>query len=53
MAGKPFRCVIGFHSYIREHPRDERLHGPNTAEVCRLCGKRLGAPDVPPAVLGS
>ena len=51
MAARPIRCVLGLHSYVREHPRDER---PSLAsgEVCRLCGKHRGAPGIPPAVLG-
>jgi hypothetical protein len=52
MADKPFRCVLGFHSYVREHPRDERLSG-QSGEVCRLCGRHRGASGIPPAVLGS
>jgi len=51
MADKPFRCVLGLHSYVREHPRDERLSAPS-GEVCRLCGKHRGAPGIPTAVLG-
>jgi hypothetical protein len=51
MTGKPFRCKVALHSYVREHPPDERLHGPG-AEVCRLCGKRRGAPDIPLSMLG-
>jgi hypothetical protein len=52
MAGKPFRCMVGLHAYVREHPPDERVHGP-VGEVCRLCGKHRGASGIPPAVLGS
>ena len=52
MADKPFRCALGFHSYVREHPREERPSAP-TGEVCRLCGKHRGASGIPPAVLGS
>jgi len=46
------RCVLGLHPYVREHPADERLQGPDK-QVCRLCGKRrdAGSP-VPPAALG-
>ena len=52
MSDKPLRCVFGFHSYVREHPRDERLSAPS-GDVCRLCGKHRGPSGVPPAVLGS
>ena len=52
MAGKPLRCRLGLHSYVREHPREEDFRGPG-GEVCRLCGKRRGAPGIPPSVLGS
>jgi hypothetical protein len=40
------------HSYVRAHPADERLQGPDE-RVCRRCGKRgqdlLG---IPSATLG-
>ena len=39
MARKPWTCLIGVHSYVREHPAGERLQGPGR-EVCRRCGKR-------------
>jgi hypothetical protein len=52
MADKPFRCLLGFHSYVREHPRDERLSG-QSGDVCRLCGKHRRPSGIPPAVLGS
>ena len=51
MAGKPFRCKVGLHSYVREHPPDERVHRSGS-EVCLRCGKRRGAPDVPLGLLG-
>ena len=28
------------HQYVKEHPRDERLQGPDGPEVCRRCGER-------------
>ena len=41
MATKPWRCVIGLHSYVRAHPADERLQSPDR-QVCRRCGKQAG-----------
>jgi hypothetical protein len=52
MAGKPFPCRVGLHSFVREHPTDERPNEPR-GEVCRRCGKRRGAPEVPMGLLGS
>ena len=53
MADRTFRCRLGLHSYVREHPRDERPHGPDgDGEVCRLCGKRRGASGIPLSILG-
>jgi len=50
MAAKPFRCMVGLHSFVRAHPADERLQGP-PSQVCRRCGKRREAgSDVPPAI---
>jgi hypothetical protein len=51
MADKPWRCRVGLHAYVREHPPGERLGGA-VGEVCRLCGKRRGAPDIPLPLLG-
>jgi len=39
MSGKPVRCRLGWHNYVKQPPADERSHGPND-QVCRLCGKR-------------
>jgi hypothetical protein len=51
MAGKPWKCRLGVHSYVHEYPRDERLPGPGGGgEVCRLCGKRRGEPGIPLSV---
>jgi hypothetical protein len=52
MTGKPFRCRVGLHAYVREHPPGERIHEP-VGEVCRLCGRHRGASGIPPAVVGS
>ena len=52
MPTKPFRCKVGLHSYVREHPPDERPHRPG-GEVCRLCGKHRGEPGIPQSILGS
>ena len=52
MTEKPLRCRIGLHSYVAEHPADERLRGPGM-QVCRRCGKRRDlTSDLPPAALG-
>jgi hypothetical protein len=52
MATKPLRCRFGMHSYVHEHPADERLQGPDD-KVCRLCGKHSsGLGGIPPAALG-
>jgi hypothetical protein len=51
MAGKPFRCKVGLHSYVREHPPDERLTRFGV-DVCRRCGKRRGEPGIPMGILG-
>ena len=53
MASKPIRCLLGFHSFVRQHPTDERFAGP-PRQVCRLCGKGRNLDDakVPPAVFG-
>jgi hypothetical protein len=29
MAARPWTCVLGFHSYVREHAPEERLRGPD------------------------
>jgi hypothetical protein len=51
MARTPITCVMGMHSYVREHPTGERLQGP-PAEICESCGKRRGSPlDVPPGFM--
>ncbi len=41
MASKPLLCRPGSHSYVQQHPADERSHGPDQ-EVCRRCGKHMG-----------
>jgi hypothetical protein len=54
MAGKAFMCRIGLNDYVKEHPRDERLQGPDGPEVCRRYGKRReGTPfgNLPPGGL--
>ena len=49
MTDKPLRCRIGVHSYVAEHPAEERLRGPGM-QVCRLCGKRRDlTSDMPPS----
>ncbi|HZB19591.1 MAG TPA: hypothetical protein VE463_07105 [Blastococcus sp.] len=53
MAERPWTCRLGIHSYVREHPRDERPPGPGGGgEVCRRCGRRRGEPGIPLSVLG-
>ena len=48
MTQKPLRCVLGLHSYVGEHPAEERLRGPGM-QVCRRCGKRRDlTSDMPP-----
>ncbi|SNS86463.1 hypothetical protein SAMN06893096_109116 [Geodermatophilus pulveris] len=34
MTGEPLSCGLGLHAYVRQHPADERPHGPDQ-EVCR------------------
>jgi hypothetical protein len=53
MAGRDLRCLVGLHSYVRQHPAGERLAGP-ARQVCRRCGKNrdLDHANVPPAVFG-
>jgi len=53
VAGKPWRCRLGRHDYVRQHPADERLQGP-ASQVCRRCGKGRNLDDgkVPPIVFG-
>jgi hypothetical protein len=49
MTEKPLRCRLGLHSYVAEHPADERLKGPGM-QVCRRCGKRRDlTSDMPPS----
>ena len=41
MVSKPLLCRLGLHSYVQQHPADERSHGPDQ-KVCRRCGKQMG-----------
>ena len=58
--GKPLRCRLGMHAYVKEHPAERRSHDVIHAgfrvspdrEICRLCGKRRSAEFLPPGALG-
>jgi hypothetical protein len=53
MAGESLRCVIGMHTFVREHLSDECLQGPDK-QVCRPCGEHRDVQlSVAPGAFGS
>ena len=58
--GKPLRCRLGMHAYVKKHPTEPRSRDQVHAgfrvsadrEVCRLCGKSRSAEFLPPGLLG-
>ena len=43
MANKPLPCKLGLHSWVTQHPTDERALGSDRPQVCQRCGKRREA----------
>ena len=49
---RPLVCRLGFHAFVRAHPEDERLRGPDH-QVCRRCAeqRQRATTIVPPGFL--